>query len=193
MIRKSVLGLAAASAFFVSSVMPNVARAAIFDVTFTSTVFTVDAVVTAVPDAGNYDITGITGSGTSNGNGFNITGLVTDAGTVTPPNTGTTAGGNWSYNDVIFPGPLHFDYNGVVFTADNGYLYNLFTQNTFNPSFDALLTTDPNGGGVRNNNLGEGTISAVPEPATWAMMILGFASLGFMSYRRKTKLALMAA
>ena len=72
--------------------MPNVARAAIFDVTFTSTVFTVDAVVTAVPDAGNYDITGITGSGTSNGNGFNITGLVTDAGTVTPPNTGTTAG-----------------------------------------------------------------------------------------------------
>jgi hypothetical protein len=28
--------------------------------------------------------------------------------------------------------------------------------------------------------------SAVPEPSTWAMMILGFAGLGFMAYRRKS-------
>lgn len=27
--------------------------------------------------------------------------------------------------------------------------------------------------------------SAVPEPSTWAMMLLGFAGLGFMAYRRK--------
>jgi hypothetical protein len=27
---------------------------------------------------------------------------------------------------------------------------------------------------------------AVPEPSTWAMMILGFAGLGFMAYRRKS-------
>jgi hypothetical protein len=31
---------------------------------------------------------------------------------------------------------------------------------------------------------------AVPEPSTWAMMILGFAGLGFMAYRRKNKIAL---
>jgi hypothetical protein len=36
-------------------------------------------------------------------------------------------------------------------------------------------------------------ISAVPEPATWAMMTLGFAGVGFMAYRRKSKQALMAA
>ena len=29
------------------------------------------------------------------------------------------------------------------------------------------------------------SISAVPEPATWARMILGFCGLGFMAYRRK--------
>jgi hypothetical protein len=29
--------------------------------------------------------------------------------------------------------------------------------------------------------------SAVPEPTTWAMMILGFAGIGFMAYRRKSK------
>jgi hypothetical protein len=31
-------------------------------------------------------------------------------------------------------------------------------------------------------------VAAVPEPSTWAMMILGFAGLGFMAYRRKAKL-----
>jgi hypothetical protein len=29
------------------------------------------------------------------------------------------------------------------------------------------------------------TASAVPEPSTWAMMILGFFGIGFMTYRRK--------
>jgi hypothetical protein len=32
----------------------------------------------------------------------------------------------------------------------------------------------------------------VPEPSTWAMMILGFAGIGFMAYRRKSKPALVA-
>lgn len=30
-------------------------------------------------------------------------------------------------------------------------------------------------------------VGAVPEPSTWAMMILGFAGVGFMAYRRKSK------
>jgi hypothetical protein len=29
--------------------------------------------------------------------------------------------------------------------------------------------------------------AAVPEPSTWAMMILGFAGVGFMAYRRSRK------
>ena len=36
-------------------------------------------------------------------------------------------------------------------------------------------------------------VSAVPEPSTWLMLILGFAGLGFMAHRRKSKPALMAA
>jgi hypothetical protein len=35
------------------------------------------------------------------------------------------------------------------------------------------------GGEIRGN------ISPVPEPSTWAMMILGFAAVGFMAYRRR--------
>jgi uncharacterized protein (TIGR03118 family) len=38
-----------------------------------------------------------------------------------------------------------------------------------------------------------GSLRAVPEPSTWAMMILGFVGLGFMAYRRKSKLPMMAA
>jgi hypothetical protein len=29
-----------------------------------------------------------------------------------------------------------------------------------------------------------GDITAVPEPSTWAMMLLGFAGLGFVGYRQ---------
>jgi hypothetical protein len=38
-----------------------------------------------------------------------------------------------------------------------------------------------------------GAVSAVPEPSTWAMMILGFCGFGFMAYRRKNRVALCPA
>jgi PEP-CTERM motif len=37
------------------------------------------------------------------------------------------------------------------------------------------------------------TVSAVPEPSTWAMIILGICGLGFMAFRRKNQMALNAA
>jgi hypothetical protein len=43
-----------------------------------------------------------------------------------------------------------------------------------------------------NNFIGTFT-TAVPEPSTWAMLLLGFAGIGFMGYRRRSKPALMAA
>ena len=33
--------------------------------------------------------------------------------------------------------------------------------------------------------VGNGMTAAVPEPSTWAMMMLGFCGVGFMAYRRK--------
>jgi PEP-CTERM motif len=38
-------------------------------------------------------------------------------------------------------------------------------------------------------SLGGDTVTAVPEPSTWAMMILGFAGVGFMAYRRRNQSA----
>jgi hypothetical protein len=40
---------------------------------------------------------------------------------------------------------------------------------------------------------GIGNVNAVPEPSAWAMMILGFAGIGFVAYRRKSTPALMVA
>jgi hypothetical protein len=37
------------------------------------------------------------------------------------------------------------------------------------------------------------SVSAIPEPSTWAMMMLGFCGLGFMAYRRKNQTAFRAA
>jgi PEP-CTERM motif len=37
---------------------------------------------------------------------------------------------------------------------------------------------------ILNVTLTGATVSAVPEPSTWAMMILGFCGVGFMAYRR---------
>jgi hypothetical protein len=49
------------------------------------------------------------------------------------------------------------------------------------------ITVQANGGqldDIRQVRL-EGVAPAVPEPSTWAMMILGFAGIGFMAYRRR--------
>jgi len=35
-------------------------------------------------------------------------------------------------------------------------------------------------------------VTPVPEPATWAMLILGFAGVGFMAYRRRNGATLAA-
>jgi hypothetical protein len=58
---------------------------------------------------------------------------------------------------------------------------------SFGPLVDGLSFTSDSGQFLTGN------VGAVPEPSTWAMMILGFAGIGFMAYRRKSKPALMAA
>ena len=55
------------------------------------------------------------------------------------------------------------------------------------------IGTDIVGGNTFNMAFSITGVNAVPEPSTWAMLILGFASIGFMAYRRKNKMALNAA
>jgi hypothetical protein len=71
-------------------------------------------------------------------------------------------------------------------------------QDTQSASIDPFLSIDPtflldNPGFSLEFSSGVVNVSPVPEPSTWAMMILGFCGLGFMAYRQKNKPALMAA
>jgi hypothetical protein len=75
-----------------------------------------------------------------------------------------------------------------------------YSPNPFSATFaiSAGQTVDflliPNNGNFSyDSTQAVATVSSVPEPATWAMMLLGFCGLGFMAYRRKSKSALMAA
>jgi len=83
----------------------------------------------------------------------------------------------------VAPGtdPFFIGNGGLTLTAPSGdnVLY-LGTVDAFGGS--------PNGTGTYNDNTGGFTltVSAVPEPSTWAMMILGFFGIGFLAYRRKS-------
>jgi hypothetical protein len=52
---------------------------------------------------------------------------------------------------------------------------------------DAQDMTGPSGFYVDNSGSFTVNISAVPEPSTWAMMIVGFAGMGLLAYRRNRK------
>lgn len=76
--------------------------------------------------------------------------------------------------------------------GDNGDMYECLVTGQTGCTFAAFYE------GLNDNLPGTWTelASAVPEPSTWAMMLLGFAGLGFMAYRRKNnnnKMALNAA
>jgi hypothetical protein len=55
----------------------------------------------------------------------------------------------------------------------------------FTGSFTSLSWTNPTSENYYAFTVG--TVGAVPEPSTWFMMILGFAGVGFMAYRRNRK------
>lgn len=58
--------------------------------------------------------------------------------------------------------------------------------------FFAVDISNVDGRNTLTGNVGATFTPAVPEPATWAMMVLGFAGLGFMTYRRKRQATALA-
>jgi PEP-CTERM motif len=96
---------------------------------------------------------------------------------VTTANTGTDA----QNADWVGPFGTSTAQTMNVFENANGQaeLWGMFVSDPqFQPTL--LLTDDP------NTFIGNGApIAAVPEPSTWAMMILGFVGIGFISYRRR--------
>lgn len=74
----------------------------------------------------------------------------------------------------------HFTFAGGSFDLSIADV--ILNTNIFDHSDTGALT-----GTVTN------VVAAVPEPSTWAMMVLGFAGVGFMTYRRRRQSSALAA
>ena len=78
----------------------------------------------------------------------------------------------------------------------NGHQQNGFTFNATDGEVMIRLTLLVQGGTMidfehyRLDVAAVPNVTAVPEPSTWAMLIIGFAGIGFMSYRRKNQFRL---
>ncbi len=121
---------------------------------------------------------------------------------------GQTITGLSSYDDpsnVLYPPSppnIGVDTLGISFTVADGTAFNLYEDDgNYDP-----VTTPGYACGVVYCLLGPGdpvtggygdpltaldsftvTVAGVPEPSTWAMMLLGFAGLGFAGYHRSRK------
>jgi PEP-CTERM motif len=98
--------------------------------------------------------------------------------------------------------------NSSSYQANQDYTITMIAEGGVSPGYvggtanffanvDPLFTIDPGFANANEYSLlfsaGVGnSVSGVPEPSTWAMMLLGFTGVGFIAYRGKSKLALMA-
>ena len=169
--------LAATAALALFTAMP--AAAAPFLFTFSGTGFfggTLNGTGTITTDDNSFvnslngytaqRITGISGTF----NGSNITGL------------STVFGANNLY---YLSGPFFVDGQGLGFTTAAGISANLFITNS------TSYRVNTQGGGLLTGPViasSTAVAAAVPEPAGWAMMILGMGAVGF-AMRRRQKIA----
>ena len=87
---------------------------------------------------------------------------------------------DWTFNDLTSAESFFQNriidlgsYSGPA--VDMTFGYNLTANGSGGFGFDFAVGDPP-------------SFSSVPEPATWAMMLLGFAGLGYMAYRKRERL-----
>ena len=145
---------------------------------------TVDAV-------GGFDITGVTGAV----DGDAVTGLILNPG---QPFARLSADGLFIYDNVLFPtGAPVFSNPGLFFSGASGSEYNLFSDNA--STYE--LYRARSGTGYLAHSRGAVTLAraslistlgagggAVPEPASWALTIVGLGAVG-AAMRRRRRLA----
>jgi hypothetical protein len=132
--------------------------------------------------------------------GFEITSVSGDVfgpggGAITSviPNPNQNSGGNdtqfgFIYDNNAFGTSPFLNLYGVLFTtAPSGSIWNLWGNS---PTDYELYTYSSANKGPGVDVHGTLTVAAVPEASTWAMMLLGFACVGFVAYRRKATPAL---
>lgn len=143
------------------------AEANVYDFTYSGGGYIASGVFTTGDAGSPYTVTEITGTA----DGSAITGLSAYA-----------AADQLLY----YPGPVFVDQPGISFETAAGIMYNISSFPTGTANSIAVSTLDPGGGGCCMIGV-EMSVVQVPEPATWVMMALGFAGLGFASYRARIR------
>jgi PEP-CTERM motif len=84
------------------------------------------------------------------------------------------------------------DYNSAIAPGETGGFGALNFVDGILPSIDWSVSVEdgPNGEATA---FFYGTVETIPEPSTWAMMLLGFAGRGLAGYRRSRKAVSIAA
>jgi hypothetical protein len=173
--------LAAAALLAISA---TCASADLYDFQFTGGLSSITGTFTV---ANGNEITAITGTETDQAGSSTITGILPN-----PNFPGESANANGLFWDNVFSATApYLTYNGVGFTAQEGLL-SLPLALWYNAGSSAYVITGDLtafGQDVKNLDSGTLTVTAVPEPATWAMFLAGFAALGFAASRRARALA----
>jgi hypothetical protein len=144
----------------------------------------------------------VTSDGGPTFNVTDVTGTIVD--TDLSPSSYVIQGGTSAYagsdNLLFFPEaitssnstPAFVDFGGISFHTDAGVDFN-FGGNSQTGPFEYVLNDsgrNPVGyAGVLGSTPIEFSVAAIPEPSTWAMLLLGFAGIGFVGYRRSRKSA----
>jgi hypothetical protein len=170
--------------------VPAQATTVVFDWTLAGPATTLGGFGTAGSGSGTFTVT--TGA-----NGDLITAITGNIGgnavTLLAPGTNGS-------DDLLFPIGTSFtggasvvdlDTSGIAVSTTLGNYHIFGGGSPF--SKGTLSGNDIDEVGPAGFGVGTLAVSAVPEPSTWAMMLLGFGGIGFMAYRRKAKPALMAA
>ncbi|MBR0995603.1 PEP-CTERM sorting domain-containing protein [Bradyrhizobium japonicum] len=151
------------------------------NLTFTGSTFSNSTDTTLFVGLGTFSLAN--GNHTYTGDDFTLKITFTDPAGVAPSAIFTAditgkvepaKGGQTGFASVDFDNSVHqFSWAGGTFTVKVDDVSN-FALNNSNTVFGTIELT---------------SVSAVPEPGTWAMMLLGFSGVGFVAYRRRSSTA----
>jgi len=131
-----------------------------------------------VNGVGAYDVLSISGDV----DGDAITGLITNP---AQPNQGTSPDGLFYFDNDYYSTTPVFDGGGILFSTASGTEYNFWGNN---PTSYTLYSANVNGYSFNSNGTFDVSV-AVPEPASWALMVAGFGVAGFAMRNRRQRTA----